>query len=98
MPVDDGLVHALGVMALELALQNLSGRAGARDDDQARGVAVDPVDDARLLFPSTAQVPLEVVSNRGLVGLPWQRNREQPRWLVDDQQRRILVDDVQRAH
>ena len=65
-----------------------------RDDEQSRGVAVEPVDDPRPLGLVTSfDVVGEQPVHEGAVGVPWSRMDDEACGLVDHEQVLVLVRD-----
>src|SRR5438034_11228139 len=92
---DAGDVHALGRPRLELLLERVLDAAGAREDERAGGLAIEPMHHehaaaAPRLLPVTQQAV------HGALTLALGGDREQADRLVDDQDGAVLVDQSQR--
>src|SRR5207248_8866800 len=83
MAVDDGAVDAFGLAALELFLERALRVGALGEHDEARGVAVDPVDDERPTLTADPQIPGELVVRRCGVAAPLERHGKQPCRLVE---------------
>ncbi len=97
--LDDRDVPPLGGAGGELELEAPLGVRGLGDDQEARGLAVQPVDDER---PAGRPRALEVGPHQAIgrpLPLVLGADREEPGRLLDDQERRVLVDQPQeRGH
>jgi hypothetical protein len=71
--------------------------AARRKDHEARGVAIDPMDDERPAPPPRPQVGDEQVVDRRGVAAARERHRQQTRGLVDHDEAIVLVDDPEAA-
>ena len=99
--VDEREVRLLDATILELAHQRLLRPVVARDQDQAAGVAVEAVDDARPVDAADGAVRLGPAPGQQRVderaaGVAGRRVRDQAGRLVHDQHVVVLVDDVER--
>ena len=71
--MDEGEIDAFGGPPFELILQFALRIGRFREDDQARRVAIDPMDDERFDLAMRAQVLFHLVEQRGFVGLRGER-------------------------
>jgi hypothetical protein len=95
-PFDHRHVDALDVAGLELRLQTALGALGFREDDQARGVAVQPMDDEE---PASRPLRVDVVEEQAvgvLLTLAVGGDGQEARRLVDDEQIVVLVHQPER--
>ena len=95
--VDDGEVDPPRLAALELRLELRLRARVPGEDDETRGVLVDPMDDKRPPLAERPEVILDLLVDRRRVAFPLQRYAEQARRLVDDEQGLVLEDDVEIA-
>ena len=93
-------IAPLEVVRGELRRQPLVRRVGLGDDQQPRGVLVDPVHDARPEPPADARQRAAAMVQQRVhqrpVGRARRRMHHQPGGLVDDDEVGVLVDDVER--
>jgi len=93
--VHDGAVPLVDRARLELGLQRAQGRLGLGDDEAARGVAVEAVDDAGAQFAADADQVLHLMEQAvhdGGVGDAGPRVDRDAGRLVDDQEVRVVVE------
>ncbi len=95
-PLDDRDVAAVGVPRRELALETSLRLGRLRDDQEARGLAVEPVDDERpARWPRALQIrPHHAVG--GALALVLGPDREEAGRLLDHEERVVLVDQAKR--
>ena len=94
VPFDDRHVLALDVVAAEELLESAERLPGAGEHDRARGVLVEPMDDADVGPPPIPVLEVRVHPGEKRVLLArFRREREKARGLVDDDERRILAED-----
>ena len=94
--LDDRDVAPLRGAGCELHLEALLRLQGLRDDQEPRGLPVQPMDDER---PAGLPRPLEVGPHQtvgGALTLVLGPDREQARRLLDHEQRRVLVDEAEK--
>ena len=92
-PADDGQIGALHAATFERVHQVLVGGEGARDHQQATGVLVEPVHDARPRHAGERRIQVQQRIHQRAVGVARAGMNHQPGGLVHHQQMRILVDD-----
>src|SRR6516164_3346185 len=90
-------VFALDLPPPERRLQAPVSPLGAGDHEQARGIAVEPVDDARALGIASCGAGREQLGERALA-VPARRVHDHARALVHHQQVLVLVGDPEGAH
>ena len=99
--VDDAMgkrqVSALGGMRLELGGKAVMGTIGFRNDQQARRVLVDPVDDSGTLLSSDTRQGVAAMGQQGVdqcaIGRSGRGMDNHARGLVDDDQVVVLMGD-----
>ncbi len=92
-PGDQGHVLPLDGVLPETVLEKVQRGAVAREDDRARGVLVDPVDDARVGPSAVAVLQIEEgPAPEGVLLARLGRHRQEARLLVDDQHVAVLVE------
>jgi hypothetical protein len=84
MAIDDCEIDPFRLPSSELCLQPLLRPSVLRKDDQARRVAIDPMDDERTSLTAWPQVMFDLVVDRWIV-FPRERDNQQSRRLVDDE-------------
>src|SRR5947208_4476827 len=94
--LDERQVLALDQPSPERLLQPAMNILRARDDEQARGVAVEPVDDPRSLGLSPRHTARQQLGER-VLAVSARRMHDQAGGLVDDEQVLVLVCDRERA-
>ena len=94
MTVDDGEIHALGLVPPELIPEQSERVCADGEHDQTRCVAVDAMDDERPSLAARPQVVAELVldGRRPIPAREWYR--QETGRLVDDDQGVVLVDDL----
>ncbi len=99
MAVDEREVRLLDGARLERVLERLEGGVVLGDDEAARRLLVEAVDDARPENAADAREPRDVVQERvdqGPPGVPGGRMDHEPGRLVEDEQVAVLVEDGER--
>ena len=97
MAVHDREVNTFRLMPLELIFQATLRVRPRREHDQARRVAIDPVNDERSALAPCSQVHGKLLFDAGPVIAGREGHRQHPGRLVDNNERRGLVDDPELA-
>ena len=97
LAVDDGEIDPLGLTTSKLRLQALLRGRILGEHHEARRVLVDAVDDERAALGVGSEALLNLDVDGGHVRVALERNREDPRRLVDHDQQVVFVDDVELA-
>src|SRR5829696_4352611 len=90
---DERRVGPVEAVGLDELLQILEGPVGPGDDEEARGVADEPVDDARPLLVSTRGSVGEDAVDEGSAPMAGRRVDDDPSGLVHDEEMLVLVRD-----
>src|SRR6185369_8124026 len=94
--VNDRPVHALRLASRELVLDGLLCRRGLREDDDARCVAIDAMDDERRPVPTGTEMVGEQTEYRSRSATS-KRHCKESGWLVHDEQRLVLIKNAEAA-
>src|SRR5438552_2650224 len=97
MPVDDGAIHPLDRMPLELLAKRALGGRRLRKHDETRGITIDAVHDERLALALRPQMRDELIDDRVLVLFALERHGEEAGRLVEHDQDFVFVENMQVA-
>jgi hypothetical protein len=97
MAVDDGKVDTFRLVPLELILQPALRIRPRREHDEARRVAIDPVNDEWFSLAACSQMNGELFFDARPVIAGREGHGQHPGRLVDNDDRRVLVHDAQVA-
>jgi hypothetical protein len=95
-PADERLVAPLELPGAHQLLQLLERRIAARDHEQTRGVAVEPVDDARPLLVLSARGQADEPVDQRAAGMSWGGMDDDAGRLVHDQEMFVLPGNLER--